>query len=210
MQLPGASTRRPGANLGTCLALLLWTSLAGAAVDPAPQGGSESLGNPVEVEIIGQRSPLSLRLEIDAIEQRTFDLFNQFNDVREFDISCEKVIVTGSKIPERECTPRYMKRARSKNSQDFLLSDLNSIPGEPAVNTRGVPQTQQELWFQNQRKHEAFNARFRELAMQHPELAAATIELQVKRQRLRELEERQQGESALGRFFSGFGNRDED
>jgi hypothetical protein len=103
-----------------------------------------------------------------------------------------------------------MKRARMTSAQNFLLFDLAPhIPGSKSgggisLGTKGAPESQQQLWFRNNHKHRAFNANFRELAAQHPELASAAQDLQSKRQRLEELEERQRKEGALARLFAGF------
>lgn len=206
-----------GTSQVACLTLWLWMGVVCSAQGQAPQEEPESRGEPIEeVEVTGQTSRLALRAEIVASETRMFDLFNQINDKRQFDMSCEAVIVTGSRIPLRECVPVYMKRERMSSAKNFLLFDLTPhIPGSKggggiSLSTKGAPEAEQLLWFRNNHKHEEFNTNFRELATQHPELAAAALELQAKRQRLDELEERQRKEGALGRMFSRFGGTDGD
>lgn len=76
------------------------------------------------------------------------------------------------------------------------------------MDRRGVPEDAAQLWFQNNPKHRAFNAKFRELAAQHPELLTAAQELQAKKQALDALEERQREGGTLGRVFSGAGDED--
>jgi hypothetical protein len=197
-----------------CLALWLWICMVGAVQAQPQQSDLQSGSDPIEeVEVTGQASRLALRVEIVAAETRMFDLFNQLNDMRQFNISCEAVMVTGSRIAERECVPAYMKRARMTSAQNFLLFDLTPhIPGSKmgggkSLGTKGAPEAQQQLWFRNNHKHEAFNANFRELAAQHPQLASAALDLQAKRARLEELEASQRKEGTLGRIFGGFGGK---
>ncbi|HEY0962281.1 MAG TPA: hypothetical protein VGE69_07985 [Pseudomonadales bacterium] len=211
----------PIAMLGSCLALLVSIGPARAADSGSPRGSAENQREPVEeIEVTGRRL-LRLRAEIVGLEHRTFDMFNALNDTPEFKIHCTESIVTGSRIPERECVPVYMKRARMNEAQKFLFYDLvppggQNISGPPrnggaiSMNTRGAPQlTEEQLWFHNNHKHVAFNAKFRELAAQHPDLANLALELQAKRQQLLVSEARQRKDSAIGRFFSGFGSKDE-
>ncbi|HWK52768.1 MAG TPA: hypothetical protein VNR18_00210 [Hyphomicrobiales bacterium] len=171
---------------------LLHTYATSAAEDP-PAATPESIE---EIEIVGQRTLSTLRLEIRREEEQMFDLFNDLNDVREFDVSCGEVIVTGSLIPARECVPRYIQRARFLNAQDFLQF--------------GIPQkTEQELWWENRRKNEAFNAKIRSLAVEHPSLANTMLNLNAKKQHLQALE-REQKDGKVGRFLSRVFGDDQD
>ncbi|MES2604009.1 MAG: hypothetical protein V4603_03670 [Pseudomonadota bacterium] len=160
-----------------------------------------------EIEITGRATRLQLHADIENAEIRMFGLFNQLNDVRQFDISCEAVIVTGSRIAERECVPLYMKRTRHANVQRFLFSDLtpnrgNKPSGGASMDLKGVQDSEEIMWFKNQPKTREFTAKFQALAAEHPDLAAAAQDLQSKRQRLEELEARRRNEGAVGRFLS--------
>lgn len=204
------------ATLVSCLALLFWIDIAGAAEMHAPQ---KPAGEPAEeIEVLGRRGRLALRAEIVNVETRMFNLFNEFNDERQFDVFCDEGIVTGSRIPERKCAPRYMKRTSMTRAQEFLFSDLlgakpdlNTSDWMPGVsmNTVGTPpQTEELLWFHNNAKHRAFNEKFRELATRHPELNAIALDWQAKQRRLADMEAQQKKESVLGRFFGKFGRKD--
>lgn len=198
MRAFGRFYNQPVSSIATFLMLGLWISAVSSVQAQPQQSDLQSGGEPIEeVEVTGQTSWLALRVEIEAAETRMFDLFNQLNDTRQFKISCEAVMVTGSRIAERECVPAYMKRARMSSAQNFLLFDLTPhIPGSKSgggvsLGAKGAPEAQQQLWFRNNHKHEAFNVKFRELAAQHPELASAAQDLHAKRERLEELEANQ-------------------
>lgn len=197
--------------LTSCLTLSLWIGTVSAAQGQAPANNLDSDGRPIEqIEITGRKTLIALQTEINNAEIRMFSLFNQLNDVREFDITCQAVMITGSRIAERECVPIFMKRARRNNVDKFLFSDINppqpgagTPSGAASIDTKGVQDSEQELWFRNRPKTREFNTRFRELAAEHPELAAAALDLETKKQRLEELEERQRNEGTVGRFLSG-------
>lgn len=188
---------RPGAGLVSCLTLSLWISVVSAAETPVPETSRESRSDPIEeIEVTGRATRLQLRAEIEHAEIQMFGLFNQLNEEREFDVTCQPVMVTGSRIAERECVPIYMKRVRLNAAQKFLFTDLTPPPQDSiqtgsgvSIDRGGLPETEAQLWFQNNPKHMEFNAKFRELAAQHPELAAAALDWKAKQQRLAELEE---------------------
>lgn len=186
------------ASLVSCVSLSLWVASAAAAESQVSQSTSPGQdGSIEEIEVTGRASRLQLRSEIEFAEKRMFALFNELNDIKEFEIVCQSVMATGSRIAGRECVPTYMKRKRMDAVANFLLTDLTpptayemSVqPGAVSVNTQGTPAAQQQIWDQNRSKHEEFNAKFRELASQNPELNAAALEFKEKKERLQQLEE---------------------
>lgn len=195
--------------LACCLILVLWIDLAAAAEPREPQVDGEAAE---EVEVLGRRSRVALRAEIIGLEDRMYKLYNRLNAERQFDVICSEAIVKGSRIPERVCSPVYMRRARATAGQRFLLFDIvppnyNPSQGPPrnstarSLNTIGLPLSDEQLWFQNNHKHAEFNANFRELAARSPELTAITLEWQDKQLRLAEAEARAKENSLLGRLF---------
>ena len=154
---------------------------------PTPQNRIE------EIEVIGQRSLIQLRLEIKQAEVHMFSLFNELNSKDEFDVNCRNVTHTGTLIPTWECDTGYIKEARFQNVQDFL--DF------------GIPPTsEEELWWESRHKTAQLNAEMKEIAKQHPDLAVAMIGLHEKRQRLEDLE-RDKRAATKGFFARIFGKR---
>lgn len=182
-------------------------ALAGLYLLGVPAQGAEAVGEPTqevvvrtapvssaieEVEIIGERPLRFLIHEIELIEERMFDQFNELNDINEFRVVCRSVIITGSRIPGRECVPVYVDRARAESTREFLMF--------------GTPQKpDSQIWFENRHKQEAFNVKIRELAIEHPGLANSMLELNAKKQELEELQKRQRERTKgwLGRLFPG-------
>lgn len=176
------------------LVLGLWLSHVGAvlaadespakAQTPAAPGTSEN-GSIEEITITGERSMISLRVEIKRAQEDLFDLFNELNGSREFDVNCGDRIVTGSLIPAWQCEPVYMQRAIAQNTQDFLALGI-------------LPKTEAQLWQENRLKHEEFDEKIRTLAMQNPEFASSVIALTEKKRRLEELERQKRGKGLNG------------
>jgi hypothetical protein len=131
-----------------------------------------------EIEVIG-RSASRLRMEIERIEEGMFALFNELNSTDDFDVACRNSVRlgTGSRIPIRECEPAYLTKARAANAYDFVSSGGALLQKSDA-----------ELMFENRAKTEQLNVEIRELALEHPELATAMLELDAKKQSLMERE----------------------
>jgi TonB family protein len=71
------------------------------------------------VTVVAQRSIRDLRLEVEAVRERVYGLFNSLNSNDEFDVHCENVVSTGSRIPHRVCRPQYADNAASDAGGEF-------------------------------------------------------------------------------------------
>jgi tetratricopeptide (TPR) repeat protein len=122
-----------------------------------------------EIIVIGDRSLLSLRMEVYQAEELKFDLFNALNSTDEFDITCEDRASTGSRIKRRVCDVGYMKEARAEDARKFLTMGIR-------------PRSDYELASQFADKTEALNKEMIELGVKHPSLAKAMINEYVLKQ----------------------------
>ena len=77
-----------------------------------------------EITVLGQRSLRALRLEVQAARERVYDLFNSLNSNDEFDITCQNVPMTGTRIPQRVCRPQFAGNATSTAASGFLRALL--------------------------------------------------------------------------------------
>lgn len=148
-----------------------------------------------EIEVIGERSLISLEHEIRETEVQMYEMFNDLNSNDDFDVTCRDVIHTGTLIPTWECDAGFMTRERFQNTQDFLQFGF-------------IPRTDEQMYWENRHKVEALNAEMIALAKENPELARAMLDLHAKRQRMEELQ-RQKREDT-GRFFRRLFGRGED
>jgi tetratricopeptide (TPR) repeat protein len=122
-----------------------------------------------EITVIGDRSLLSLRMEVYQAEELKFDLFNALNSTDEFDITCKHGAGTGSRIKRRVCDVGYMKKARAEDARKFLTMGFR-------------PRSDYELASQFADKTEALNKEMVELGVKHPSLAKAMINEYVLKQ----------------------------
>jgi hypothetical protein len=148
-----------------------------------------------EIEIIGERSTISLLHEIRDTELQMFEMFNELNSTDDFDVTCRNVTHTGTLIPTWECDAGFMTRERFQNTQDFLQFGI-------------IPRTDEDIYWENRHKVEALNAEMLALAKENPALARAMLDLHAKREQLAELESRKR-EQTTG-FFRRLLGKDED
>ena len=184
------------------LALMLSQSLVIAAEQVTEEAAEQIPEAPAarerpieEIEVIGERSTISLIYEIQQAEVQMYDIFNDLNSTDDFDVICRNVTHTGTLIPTWECDAGFMTRERFQNTQDFLQFGF-------------VPRSDEEMYWDNRDKVEALNAEMLELAKENPTLGQAMLELHAKRQRLEGMETRKR-EKTKG-FFSRLLGRDDD
>jgi len=185
------------------LALLL-VHTTGMTAEPVDNQTAEAQAAPArpareipieEIEVIGERSTISLLHEIRDTEVRMFEMYNELNANDDFDVTCRDVVHTGTLIPEWECDVGFMRRERFNNMQDFFLIG-------------GVPRSDEDMYWENRDKLEALNAEMLALAKETPPLARAMLDLHAKRQQLEAMEARRR-EKTKG-FFKRLFGKDED
>jgi hypothetical protein len=88
---------------------------------------------PEEILVIGERSKMQLRLQMWEAEANAYAIFNQFNDERRFEISCDLRAPTGTRIKRQLCTPRFQLDATSDHAKDYLNSTSQYTQMEAAI-----------------------------------------------------------------------------
>jgi hypothetical protein len=149
-------------------------SLAQPLVAAQPQ-----LQNPAieEIQVTGQ-SASRLRTEIQRIEKGMFAMFNELNSTDDFDVNCRY-----------QCEPAYLAKARAANVFDVLTFEGIELKDEA------------DLLFENRVKTAQLNMEIRKLALEHPELATAMLDLEARKQSLVERERRVRKERGLLGLF---------
>jgi hypothetical protein len=72
--------------------------------------GQESPGGGlVDVIIVNGQTPPALRLETERAEDAVFERFNAITSNHEFEIHCQLEKETGTRIPQRVCTPNFLR-----------------------------------------------------------------------------------------------------
>jgi hypothetical protein len=129
-----------------------------------------------EIVVTGESQKHQLRLQMLGAERAAYDLFNQFNDEKRFDIYCSVQTPTGSRIQseEQHCQPNFEIEALRSHSRDYLeslrlLYDLYS-PDKNAV----ITSQPAEVLIASQQ--EAYRKKMKQVAEDHPEFLEALIE----------------------------------
>lgn len=86
--------------------------------------GPEATGMTEEVIVRGQ-TPGALRIQIELAEDAVYDRFNEINSNDEFDIHCEEIAFTGTRMLTRVCQPNFWHAAE----EDIALETVRSLQG---------------------------------------------------------------------------------
>ena len=134
------------------------------------QQGAQAATNPPDVgdEIVVQgRNFAVLRLEIQRAEQALYDRFNAINSRKEFDISCEYAVLTGTRIPHRVCRPDFWRTSEATAAHETVLG----------VQGSGFSFGAEQFVAQAFYKQSLLAAEMRRLAATDPELQQAAFRL---------------------------------
>ena len=159
--------------LATCIPFV-----ALAQQDPAPQPVDER-NLPEEVVITGSRALQQLRTQMLEAEKAAYQVFNQFNDEKRFNITCSEHEYTGSHFRKQDCVTEFEIQATSAHGRQYLESYQNFIDawisGGRLPVTDGSPPPPvpyQALITEGQRE---FRKKLRQVAEEHPEFLAAIV-----------------------------------
>lgn len=83
--------------------------------------GAASAAEEGEVIRIEDLSRHELNTYIIEAEDQLYELFNSINSTDRFDIVCRKETRTGSNIPERVCTPKFLIEDSAANVSNFMF-----------------------------------------------------------------------------------------
>lgn len=147
-----------------------------AQQDDLPSATSAKEQKIEEIVVTGESQKHQLRLQMLDAERAAYDLFNEFNDEKRFDIYCSVQTPTGSRIQseEQHCQPNFEIEALRSHSRDYLeslrlLYDLYS-PDKNAV----IASQPAEVVIASQQ--EAYRKKMKQVAEDHPEFLEALIE----------------------------------
>jgi len=116
---------------GLCAMLL---ALPASAMEAPPPHNDDPVD---EVTVIGQRTILALRLQMEAAQEEVHLLYNELNTNDAYDIICKTTDRYYSKIKDKQCKPQFAWDARAQEGQDFA----RQIKGEGFV--QGAPSNYQ-------------------------------------------------------------------
>jgi hypothetical protein len=126
-----------------------------------------SAEQPEEIVVRGQRYRFQLRLQMQEAEREVYNVFNQFNDDKQFKIDCDMHQITGTRLASQVCQPAFEREALAMEAVSQGLDPANQgyspfTEAQPssAVIAAGQRQLQRKM---------------REVAAEHPEFVDALI-----------------------------------
>jgi len=78
-------------------------ALAASGFANAQEPAEEADEVPEEITVFGQKTLLNLRFAVERAETDFFNRFNEFNDDDQYDVFCDEIAKTGSRIRRRTC-----------------------------------------------------------------------------------------------------------
>jgi hypothetical protein len=156
-------------------AVLLVTFLVSAptmwAADTLPPAESTL---PEEVVITGDRRLFSLRTRMFEAEKRAYDLFNELNHEKRFDIHCSTHQPTGTRIERQICTPYFQIEANAVSARGYWESLRDHLDPFSTEGTTQNVYMNAETRIASQQKD--YQQKLRQIAEQHPEFLDAISE----------------------------------
>lgn len=133
---------------------------------------------PEEVIVTGKRDQLALRTRLLQQEKAAYDVFNQFNDDRNFDIHCSMHQPTGSRLEIQVCEPEFeiqAKRTHARHYFENMRDMLNQFAAGAQVPAERTPPVYipQEAVIASQQK--AYRNKLKQIAEEHPEFLEALV-----------------------------------
>lgn len=119
-----------------------------------------------QIIVTAQQSFQSLRAQIDLAEVRLYSVYNELNEINEFDVDCRRSDWAGTHITEQICWPQFMTEMAARNVQDWRFGIDMLIPVE-------------HLKLQSKPEFEALRANIRRVAGEHSDAADALLEVGV-------------------------------
>ena len=162
-----------------CLALCI--PLCALAQPEGPAQAQQGQEKPEEIDVIGYRTRLQLRLEMMAAEKFAYDVFNQFNDEKRFDISCSMQTRTGTNIESATqfCQPGFEIEALRAHAQDYFENTRDMLnqfaAGAPVpIETKPPMHIPTQAVIASQQRE--YRRKMKQVAEEHPEFLEAIIQ----------------------------------
>ena len=178
----------PGRTITIALLFSL-TSLAGfAAENKTPEQVQAKQGNPPEainskreieqIDVVGQRTLMTMRHEIIREEDTLYRLFNDLNDGDKFDIFCKTERNTYSYIAQRSCEPVFLSELKQASART-MISETRQAFSEDGIdwailqNGLDMAESAGELRERAEGDFEAMNEEILRIALENPDYLAA-------------------------------------
>ena len=122
-----------------------------------------------EIVVYGDISIGALRGKVQIAEDRAFRMFNEFNDINEFEIRCRKEKTIGSNLAKRVCRPNYV---------DIMQAEATQLSRRGLGSSRPNPR-------EMERKRQELIAEIVRIGKDHPELLDAMNDMTFSKRALK-------------------------
>ena len=117
-----------------------------------------------EIVVVSQQTFQRLRVQLDLAEVALYAAYNDLNDLDEFDVTCKNSDWAGTHIQEQMCWPQFMTELSAQNAQDWRQDIGMFVPVD-------------QLQLNNRDKFDDLRENIRVVALEHPDAAAALLEV---------------------------------
>lgn len=156
-------------TLRIALLFTIWMPVGAFAQNGAT--APESVETPEEVIVIGNRNVLELRLQMYDLERAAYEMFNQFNDERRFEISCGEQEPTGTRFKNQLCQPHFVREAAAQHGRAYWENLRAYMDGYSA--DKDPPRPGETYEFAVNRQLADYRAKIKEVAEKYPEFLEA-------------------------------------
>ncbi|MEX0618633.1 MAG: hypothetical protein WDZ76_05085 [Pseudohongiellaceae bacterium] len=173
--------RSPSLKL-VCLAGLLFVGPPALSQDSSQADPRDNeTAPPIEaITITGERTLLSMRIQIESAEELLYGMFNTLNSSDDFDIHCRHLRSVRSHLPRRVCEPVFFFSLRKDNSQQALMDIRQAYTSEgidPVMLSSGMAllDSDSELRSLAEGRFTEMNEEILKLAMENPAYLEALL-----------------------------------
>lgn len=85
-----------------------------------------------EITVVGEKTLIGLRYEIEREEDNLYRLFNELNSSDDLDIKCRLVRKSNSHIRSRVCEPVFFSRLRTESNRN-ALADIRTAWSDDGI-----------------------------------------------------------------------------
>lgn len=130
-----------------------------------------------EITIVGERTLLTMRHQIEREEENLYRLFNDLNSSDEMDIICRMVKKRLSHISERVCEPMFLTKQRTESNRNSL-SDMRQAWSDEGIdpvlfmNALETMESEVEIIQKVEPQYEAMSEEMLRIATENPDYFA--------------------------------------
>lgn len=135
-----------------------------------------------QITVTGERTLLSMRNEIDRMEEDMYRAFNDLNSSDELDVFCLSETRTTSHIIQRKCEPVFLTNLKKENAQSAVSQIRNAYTDEGldfVLLEYGLDfiESEKNLQFQASAKYQELSEEMLRIAEENPDYREALLRL---------------------------------